>query len=235
MLLMAGQEKSYFLYTDAERDALRKKDKKLARFMELAGDIRREVISDPFAGMAHAIVGQQISSKAHESVWNRFVEAFAPVCPENIAALSPSELAQCGISRRKAGYIHNIALEFVRKSLCPRQLAAMDDESLSARLCALDGVGPWTAEMLMIFTFQRKNILSFGDFAILRGIRMLYGHREVTPAIFARLRARYSPCATLASLYLWELSSGKYAQYRDPAMKSGAIDRKKRNMRKSEK
>ncbi|MCF0247943.1 MAG: hypothetical protein HUJ86_04980, partial [Synergistes sp.] len=75
----------------------------------------------------------------------------------------------------------------------------------------------WTAEMLLIFSLGRRDVLSFGDLGIQRGLRMLYRHKEITPAIFDRYRKRYSPCGTLASLYLWEISGGALPGLTDPA------------------
>ncbi|MEG6523450.1 DNA-3-methyladenine glycosylase family protein [Desulfotomaculum sp. 1211_IL3151] len=84
----------------------------------------------------------------------------------------------------------------------------MSDEDVCKRLSQIKGVGVWTAEMLMIFSMQRMNVISWGDMAIIRGLRMLYHHREITPKLFAKYKKRYSPYATVASLYLWQISHG---------------------------
>lgn len=204
--------------TQEAREYLKKRDKRLGRFMDLAGEIRRATRPDPFQGLAHAIIGQQISGKAHDSIWKRFVEMIHPLTPGNVCICPQDTLKSCGISMRKAGYIQGIAREFACGSLNNQQLSAMADDELLKKLSSLRGVGPWTAEMLLIFTFRRPNVISFGDYAILRGMRMLYGHKEITREIFEKHRARYEPYATVASLYLWELAGGSYPHYTDLAV-----------------
>jgi DNA-3-methyladenine glycosylase II len=83
----------------------------------------------------------------------------------------------------------------------------MSDDELCARLIQLKGIGIWTAEMLMIFSLQRPNILSWNDLAILRGLCRLYHHRKITPKLFAKYKKRYSPYASVASLYLWAIAA----------------------------
>lgn len=87
-------------------------------------------------------------------------------------------------------------------------------------LSALDGIGVWTAEMLMTFSMQRPDIISFGDLAIHRGLRMLYHHRKITRDLFDKYKRRYSPYATVASLYLWAIAGGAIPELRDRASKS---------------
>jgi DNA-3-methyladenine glycosylase II len=111
---------------------------------------------------------------------------------------------------RKASYIKEIVNQIVNGSLDLAQLQTMSDDDVCKRLSRIKGVGVWTAEMLMIFSMQRMDVLSWGDIAIIRGLRMLYHHKEVTPELFAKYKKRYSPYATVASLYLWHISSGAY-------------------------
>ncbi|MBD5647585.1 MAG: DNA-3-methyladenine glycosylase 2 family protein [Desulfovibrio sp.] len=204
--------------TEAEIAHLAGRDAALARLMEAVGPLRRERLPDPFMALVHAIAGQQISGAAHASVWRRLLGAFPDFTPETLAAATPEDLRACGLSLRKAGHIREIA----RRALCGELdlagLAALDDAALCAALCELPGVGRWTAEMLMIFSLGRRDVLSLGDFGIRKGLRMLYGKRELTPAFLARVRKRYSPCASAASLYLWALAGGAGgADYCDPA------------------
>ena len=93
----------------------------------------------------------------------------------------------------------------------------MSDAEAAEYLCRLRGVGLWTAEMLLTFTLQRRDVLSFGDFGIKRGLRMLYRHREIDRERFERYRRRYSPCGTLAAMYLWEVAGGALPELSDPA------------------
>ncbi|WP_260424605.1 MULTISPECIES: DNA-3-methyladenine glycosylase family protein [unclassified Desulfovibrio] len=208
---------AYFAYGEAEIAHLKKKDKALARLIETVGPVRREVIPDIFMALVHAIIGQQISAKAHLTVWKRACAMFAPLTPEHVASIPAATLQTCGISLRKAAYVSEIARDIMSGRLDLAQLHGMDDDAVCRRLSEIRGIGMWTAEMLMTFSMQRKNILSRGDLAIQRGLRMLYRHRAITPALFARYKKRYAPHATVAGLYLWALAGGAYAGYADPA------------------
>ena len=89
-------------------------------------------------------------------------------------------------------------------------LKTLSDEDVCKCLCKIKGIGIWTAEMLMIFSMQRPDILSYNDLAIIRGLKTLYRHKEITPAQFNKYKKRYSPYASVASLYLWEIAGGTY-------------------------
>ena len=204
--------------TEAEIAHLASRDAALGRLMEAVGPLRRERLPDPFMALVHAIAGQQISGAAHASVWRRLCGAFPDFTPESLAAAAPEDLRACGLSLRKAGHIREIARRAQSGELDLAGLAALDDAALCAALCELPGVGQWTAEMLMIFSLGRRDVLSLGDFGIRKGLRMLYGKRELTPAFLSRVRKRYSPCASAASLYLWALAGGAGGpDYSDPA------------------
>lgn len=203
---------------EAEMAHLARRDRALGRLMERLGPLRRERIPDPFMALVHAIAGQQISGAAHATVWGRLLAAFPSFTPRALAAAAPEDLRACGLSLRKGGYICETARRAASGELDLASLSALDDEALAGRLCDLPGVGLWTAEMVMIFSLERRNILSLGDFGIRKGLRMLYGKRELTPAFVARCKQRYAPCASVASLYLWELAGGAAGpDYTDPA------------------
>lgn len=202
-----------------ELTLLASKDKKLAHAIDLIGPIERQCHPGLLYGLMHAITGQQIGGKAHQSIWNRFRENFSPERPEEIASSSLESIRACGLSMRKAEYIRHLARLFSDGSLKDHLLSAMSDTDLRNTLIALPGIGPWTVDMLLIFTFQRKNIISFGDLGIQRGLRMLYGHKAITQQLFERYQKRYSPLASVASFYLWEIASGKYPHWRDRATK----------------
>lgn len=206
----------YFQYGKHEMEYLKRKDKKLGYVIDSLGHIKRKIMPDPFLGLLHAIVGQQISGKAQASIWRRFLETFGAPEPCNLACADLQKIKTCGISSRKATYMQNIAREFHCGRLDASTLSEMDDHTLSERLVTLQGVGNWTAQMLLIFTFQRMDVLSFGDLAILRGLRMLYRHKLITMQLFERYKKRYSPFSTVASFYLWELAGGALS-LSDPA------------------
>ena len=207
----------YFIYGQKEIDFLSRKDKRLAAAMERIGPIQREVRPDLFDALMHSIVGQQIATKAQQTVWARLVLALGEVTPETIDGAETATLQGVGLSFRKVAYMKAAARKVLLGELDVEALRLMDDASLCATLCALDGVGVWTAEMLMLFSLQRPDVLSFGDLAILRGLRMLHRHREVSRDRFETYRRRYSPYGSAASLYLWAIAGGALPDFSDPA------------------
>ncbi|GAB1410439.1 DNA-3-methyladenine glycosylase [Desulfovibrionales bacterium] len=217
----------FFAYSEKETSYLKAKDAALAKLIEVVGLIQRPVIPDLFMALVHAILGQQISTKAHATVWRRAQTMFAPITPANMAGLPVSTLQTCGISMRKAVYIHDVADRICAGELDLDELQHLNDETVCQQLCQIRGIGVWTAEMLMTFSMQRMDILSWGDLAIQRGLRMLYRHKAITPALFTKYKKRYSPYATVASLYLWALAGGAYEGYADPAPQKKSSDKSK--------
>ena len=110
---------------------------------------------------------------------------------------------------KKSVYIRNIAVDIINGSLNLDELYELPDDEVCRRLSSLNGIGTWTAEMLMTFSMQRPDILSWDDLAIRRGIMMLYGHKKLDKNLFGRYKKRYSPYGSVASLYLWGISLGK--------------------------
>ena len=198
----------YFEYGEAEINHLRKKDKKLGAAIDRIGIIKREVSSDIFPALIESIVGQQISNKAAATVCRKLRE-MSNMEAVQLHALSVEKIQACGMSMRKAGYIKSAAEAAVNKTINFDELTSQPDEEVIANLTTLPGVGLWTAEMLLIFSLQRPNIVSFGDLAIRRGMMNLYGHKELSREQFMRYAKRYSPYGSVASLYLWELSVAK--------------------------
>ena len=199
----------FFQYGQKETNYLKKKDKRLSEVIDRIGPVQREFIPDLFAGLVNSIVGQQISTKAFITIWNRIKDLFGTVTPENILSKSAEELQKCGITMKKSVYIRNIAIDIINGTLNLDELYKLPDNEVCRRLSSLNGIGIWTAEMLMTFSMQRSDVLSWDDLAIRRGIMMLYGHKKLDKNLFARYKKRYSPYGSVASLYLWELSLGK--------------------------
>lgn len=195
-----------FEYSDKEIDYLKRKDKKLGAAIDRIGMIQREVIPDPFTALISSIVSQQIAKKAAETVWTRLNLKLGTITPESIERASLEDIQTCGMSNRKAGYIKGIAEAAISRQVDFSALHALSDQEIILKLSALSGVGVWTAEMLLIFSFNRPNVLSYNDLAIRRGMMNLYGLKDLPKDKFERYRARYSPYCSVASLYLWELS-----------------------------
>ncbi len=207
----------YFKYGEKEIAYLKGRDKRLAEVIEQVGMVKRRVIPDLFAALVHTIVGQQISTKAHETVWQRLTEQMGSITPEGVLALSPEALQAFGLSFRKVEYIRAAASRVLSGELDISALHAMTDAEVRARLSEQKGLGVWSAEMLMLFSMQRPDVMSFGDLAIQRGIRMIYHHRKVDRTLFERYRCRFSPYGSVASLYVWAVAGGAIEGMRDYA------------------
>ena len=197
-----------FPYNETEINHLKSRDKKLAAAIDKIGYIEREANTDLFASLINAIVGQQISAKAHATVWQRIVTGLGSVTPETILACTPEQIQAFGVSHRKASYIHGTAARVADGSLNIDALHGMSDDEVCKELSKLPGIGVWTAEMIMLFSMHRPDILSFGDLAILRGMATLYRHRKIKRELFEKYRRRYSPYGSTASLYLWAIAAG---------------------------
>lgn len=199
----------YFEYGQKEIDYLKLRDKRLGAVIDQTGHIYRRNIPDLFAALVHAIVGQQISTKAHETIWRRMKDGMGAITPKAIDAIALEDLQKYGMTFKKAGYIKSCARKITSGEFNINALSNMADKEVCAELSKLDGVGTWTAEMLMIFSMQRSNILSYKDLAIIRGMKLLYHHKEITKERFERYRKRYSPYCSVASLYLWKIAGGQ--------------------------
>ena len=211
----------FFEYGEKEIAWLKSRDSILGSAMGEIGHISRPVMPDLFEALIHSIVGQQISSKALATVWARIRELTDPLTPDKIAALPAEDFQKCGITMRKAGYIKDIASAVMDGGLDLSALHELDDKEVCKRLSQIKGIGVWTAEMLMTFSMQRPDVMSWDDLAIHRGLRMLYRHRNITSALFAKYKRRYSPYATVASLYLWAIAGGACPALTDSAQKRG--------------
>ena len=195
-----------FEYGQKEMDYLKGKDKKLGAAIDRIGIIERRITPDPFTALVSSVVGQQISSKAADTVWKRLNSLLVSITPESIMQAELSGIQGCGMSVRKAEYIQGIAEAAISGEIDFNALNTLTDEEIIKRLSSLHGVGVWTAEMLLIFSLCRPDVVSYKDLAICRGMMNLYGLKELTKEKFERYKKRYSPYGSVASLYLWALS-----------------------------
>ena len=199
-------EKQFFPYDQHAIDHLKSRDARLAKEIERIGRIEREIIPDLFPALIYCIVGQQISNKAAATVWMRMQDRFGEISPEMVSIRTEEEIQKCGLTMRKAGYIKKITSAVHGGDLQLEQLHSLPDEGVIKALVTLPGIGVWTAEMILIFSLQRPNILSWGDLAIRRGISVLYGETQLTKARFDDYKALYTPFGSVASLYLWQIA-----------------------------
>lgn len=210
----------YFKYGEKEISYLKNKDKKLAEVIEKVGLIERETDPELFSALVHHIVGQQISTKAQATIWERIKNSFGSVTPERVLNASVDEIRSFGISLRKVEYIKDFAEKVHTGEFDIEAAEKMEDDELIKYLTTLKGVGVWTAEMILLFCLQRLNVFSFDDLAIQRGLRMVYHHRKIDLKLFEKYRRRFSPYCSVASLYLWAVSNGAIPEMKDYAPKN---------------
>lgn len=210
----------HFEYGEKEISYLKSKDAKLAEVIDTLGFVEREIDTDLFSAVVHHIIGQQISTKAQATIWQRMQDALGQVNAETILSAGVSNLQALGISFRKAEYI----TDFVRKvhtgEFDIEAVSQMSDTDAISALSSLKGIGVWTAEMILLFCMQRPDIFSYDDLAIQRGLRMVYHHRRIDRKLFEKYRRKFSPYCSVASLYLWAVSGGAIPGMRDYASKT---------------
>ena len=203
---MGNVKTKFFSYGQREIEYLQNVDQILGAAMKRLGKIDREVIPDLFTALIYAIVGQQISVKAAHTVWHRMQLHFEEMIPQYIALATVEEIQQCGMSTRKAIYIKNIGEAVMYGSLKLMELYDLPDEEVIKRLSKMNGIGVWTAEMLLLNSMERPDIVSWGDIAIRRGMMNLYNLTDITKEQFEKYKKQYSPYGSVASIYLWKLS-----------------------------
>ncbi|HRM36953.1 MAG TPA: hypothetical protein PLP40_02540 [Trichococcus flocculiformis] len=187
-----------FYYDEEAIRCLKAKDPILADVIDRIGPIERPIDADLFSALVNNIVGQQISMKAHETVWKRMLAVFGAITPDRICRASIEEIQQCGLSTRKATYIREAAEKVISGACDLEALKDMSDEAVIAELSQLRGIGKWTAEMLLIFSMGRQDVLSWDDLAIHRGLRMVYHHRKITKPLFQKYKRRFAPYGSVA-------------------------------------
>ena len=211
----------YFAYGERELSYLRQKDKRLGAVMDHIGHIDRAVDPDLFSSVVHHIIGQQISTKAQATIWQRIHDTLGSINAETILKAGVPALQALGMTFRKAEYITDFAEKIHTGAFRLDEVARMNDEDAIRALSSLKGIGVWTAEMILLFCLQRPDIFSYDDLAIRRGLRMVYHHREIDRERFERYRRRFSPYGSVASLYLWAVAGGAIPEMQDYKPKNG--------------
>ena len=159
---------------------------------------------EPYFTLARAIVGQQISVKAAQSVWNRLQAALPAVTPEAMLAIERSAMRACGLSERKVEYIADLARHFADGSVRMEHWPRMDDEQVIAELVQVRGIGRWTAEMFLMFNLLRPDVFPLDDLGLQKALRLHYFKgRKVSLARMRKLGATWAPYRSVATWYLW--------------------------------
>ncbi|MGY4828918.1 DNA-3-methyladenine glycosylase family protein [Sphaerotilaceae bacterium SBD11-9] len=172
------------------------------------GEGRLESRGDAFTTLARSIVGQQISVKAAQSVWDRFAALAGGqstrVMPASVVGMEPARMREAGLSARKVDYLLDLAQHFEAGSVHVRQWQQMDDEAIIDELVAIRGIGRWTAEMFLIFHLLRPNVLPLDDVGLLKGISLNYFSGEPVSRAEAReLGDAWAPFRSVATWYIW--------------------------------
>jgi DNA-3-methyladenine glycosylase II len=195
----------------ADDRELMRADKVLRRLMEERGPIdpeidRRGSRPNPYEAIARAIVGQQLSTKAARSIWEKLLGLFGGEMPEPQALLRrrPQTLRKAGLSNAKVEFLRDLAQRITDGRLDLARLRELSDEDVVAELIEVKGIGRWTAEMFLIFHLARPDVVSAGDLGIRRAIQIAYGMDELPgPEEMERISDEWRPHRTLACLYLW--------------------------------
>jgi len=159
---------------------------------------------DAFQTLARSIIGQQISVRAAQSVWDRFEKAAGTVEAPRIARMRESTLRACGLSGQKVNYLRDLSRRFADGSLDIQRWQDMDDEALVADLTQVKGIGRWTAEMFMMFHLERPDVFPLGDLGLQRALSQHYAKgRPASDRLIATLSRRWTPWRSVATWYLW--------------------------------
>lgn len=212
----------YFIYGEKEIAYLRSADARLAAVIDRIGIIRRPVQTDLFTSVIHSIVGQQISTKAQQTIWKRMTDDLSTIDAPTLLSAGTERIQAYGLTFRKAEYILDFARQVQSGQFDPAAVETLPDAEAVRVLSQLKGIGVWTAEMILLFCLQRPDIFSYGDLAILRGMRMVFHHRKITRAMFERYRRKFSPYCSVASLYFWAVAGGAIPEMKDCVPKKKA-------------
>ena len=206
---------TYFVYGEDALSYLRQKDKRLCEVIDRVGHIERAADTDLFSSVVHHIIGQQVSTKAQATIWQRMQDALGEVNADTILSAGVPRLQSLGMTFRKAEYITDFAEKVHTGAFDLDAVGRMSDEDAIRELSALKGIGAWTSEMILLFCMQRPDIFSYDDLAIQRGLRMVYHHRKIDRRLFEKYRRRFHPYGSVASLYLWAVAGGAIPEMKD--------------------
>jgi DNA-3-methyladenine glycosylase II len=191
-------------YWDRACADLMKRDRILKKLIPKFGEIHLVNLGDPFSTLARSVAGQQISTKAAQAIWERVKTACPEIHPARFIRLGHDKLQACGLSRRKAEYILDLAQHFENGALHVDAWTSMDDEAVIAELTQIRGIGRWTAEMFLIFNLSRPDVLPLDDLGLIQAISVNYFSGEpVTRSEAREVAANWEPWRTVATWYMW--------------------------------
>ena len=202
-------------YWSKAKKYLMRKDKLMKKLIKKYSDNNLTTRKDVFFSLCKSIIGQQISVAAANSVFSKFKLACkGKINPKNVNLLKTSNLKKCGLSRQKAKGIKELSKKFLNKSFNPKLINNMSDEQAIEYLSSLRQIGKWSAEMILLFTYNRPNIRPIQDIGLLRAISNNYKKKYLPPKNFVKkLNTKFSPYCSVATWYLWRSIDNEPIQY----------------------
>ncbi|BDU53438.1 DNA-3-methyladenine glycosylase [Limnohabitans sp. Rim8] len=205
--MIVGQDKVTIATPEYWAEACKhlvKKDRVMKRLIPQFGEASLQSRGDAFVTLARSIVGQQVSVKAAQTVWDRFVKLPRKITPANVLKLKVDDMRAAGLSARKVEYIVDLALHFDNGALHVKKWSEMTDDAIIEELVAIRGIGRWTAEMFLIFHLMRPNVLPLDDVGLINGISHNYFSGEAVSRSEAReVAAAWAPYCSVATWYIW--------------------------------
>jgi len=188
------------------KEYLKKQDPILAVIIDKTSPVKLRKSGNYFSDLVESIISQQLSSKAADTIFRRFVSLFPDnkVTPENVVALDIEAIRNAGVSYQKILYIKDLAKKTLESDIIFEQFETMADEAIIDELTKIKGIGRWTAEMFLMFSMERPDVFSYGDLGLRRAIQNLYDFdHEPTLEEAKKIAERWKPFRTIACCYLW--------------------------------
>ena len=202
-------------YWNKAKSILSKKDKVMKNLINSYKDGALVTRNDAFFSLCKSIIGQQISVAAANSVFSKFEKSCkGKINARNVNKLSFKTLKKCGLSRQKVRGIKDLAKKIITKEFKPHLIKKMSDEEAIEYLSSLRQIGRWSAEMILLFTFNRSNIWPLQDIGLLRAISNNYKKKYFPPKTFLKkLHKKFTPYCSVATWYLWRSIDDEPIQY----------------------
>ena len=198
---------SMIQYDEKAMNHIKNVDVKLGKYIDEYGFIQVHTNPDIFESVVQNIIGQQLSLKAAETIEKRVRGHIGTYEPQSILAYSDEDLRKCGLSYRKIEYIKEFSKKVRDKELIIDDFHDLTDEEVISRLISVKGIGRWTAEMLAMFSLGRLDVFAFDDLALKKAIMKIQGYKTFSKIRYERLRKKYSPYGTVASIYYYEVKN----------------------------
>ena len=201
-------------YWNRAKKILSKKDKVMRKLINNYKDKSLVTRNDVFYSLCMSITGQQLSISSASAIFKRFQKKVGKINPTRVSKLSISQIKSCGMTKQKAKGIKELAVKMIRKEFNPKLINKMSDEEAIEYLSELRQIGRWSAEMILLFTFNRSNIWPLQDIGLLRAISNNYNKKYFPPKKFLdKLYKKFTPYCSVATWYLWRSIDNEPIQY----------------------